>query len=183
MAAVAEPAGDEPALAMVLAMTSHVSPAQSGARRTCRLKEWFCSLARVKPNWTMTQRTRFAKRALPSFFEHAHIDTPRKWFSQKISGTALGRPRSVKPAAVLALADIVSRVCNRVCCGSGVLNPSSSRSKHEFLKLVFLCLRFRDPTCASVCSLLHSQIFPSIFTRKMVPGTQPHFVQVPRRRA
>ena len=34
------------------------------------VKEWFCSLARVKPNWTMTQCLRFAKRALPSFFEH-----------------------------------------------------------------------------------------------------------------
>ena len=31
------------------------------------------------------------------------------------------RPRSLEPAAVLALADIVSRVCGRVCCGAGVL--------------------------------------------------------------
>ena len=79
------------------------------------------SLARVKPDWTMVQCLRFAKRALPSFFEHAHIDTPRKWFSHKTFGTALGRPRSLEPAVVLALADIVSRVCSRVCCGAGVL--------------------------------------------------------------
>ena len=67
------------------------------------------------------QCLRFAKRALPSFFEHLHIDTPRRWFSHKTPGTALGRPRSLEPAAVLALADIVSRVCSRVCCGAGVL--------------------------------------------------------------
>ena len=85
------------------------------------VREWFCSLARVKPDWTMTQCFRFAKRALPSFFEHAHIDTPRKWFSHKTPGTALGRPRSLEPAAVLAQADIVSRFCSRVCCGAGDL--------------------------------------------------------------
>ena len=84
------------------------------------VKEWFCALARVKRDWTMTQCLRFAKRALPSFFEHARIDTTASG-SQKTSGITLGRPRSLEPAVVLALADIVSRVSNRVCCGAGVL--------------------------------------------------------------
>ena len=61
------------------------------------------------------------KKALPSFFEHVHMDTPRKCFSQKTSGSALGRPCSLEPAPVLVLADLVSRVCSRVCCGAGVL--------------------------------------------------------------
>ena len=115
MTAVAEPAGDEPAAAGDVAgkrRKTHVPP---------EVKEWFCSLTRVMPDWTMMQCLRFAKRALPSFFEHLHIDTPRRWFSHKTPGTALGRPRSLEPAAVLALADIVSRVCSRVCCGAGVL--------------------------------------------------------------
>ena len=51
----------------------------------------------------------------------SHIDTSRKWFSHKTSGIALGRPRSLEPAVVLALGDIVSRVCSRVCCGARVL--------------------------------------------------------------
>ena len=96
------------------------------------VKEWFCSLARVKRNWTMTQCLRFAKRALPSFFEHAHIDTTRKWLSHETSSTALGRPRSLEPAAVLALPDIVSRVCSRVCYDARVwvelLNAHQSTS-------------------------------------------------------
>ena len=57
----------------------------------------------------MAQCLRLAREALPSFFEHAHIDTPRKWIAQKTSGTALGRPRSLEPATVLALVDIVSQ--------------------------------------------------------------------------
>ena len=102
---------DKPAEPCTKRRKTHVPP---------EVREWFCSLARVKPDWTMTQCFRFAKRALPSFFEQAHIEPPRKWFSHKTPGTALGRPRSLEPAAV-PLADIVSRVCSRVCCGAGVL--------------------------------------------------------------
>ena len=124
MAAVAEPAGDEPAVAGDGAGADEPAEPCTKRRKThvpSEVKEWFCSLARVMPDWTMTQCFRFAKRALPSFFEHMHIDTPRKWFSHKTPGTALGRPRSLEPAVVLALADIVSRVCSKVCCGAGVL--------------------------------------------------------------
>ena len=120
MAAVAELAGDGAGEGV-----GDDTPAEPCTKRRkthmpLEVKEWFCSLARVKPNWTMTQCLRFAKTALPSFFEHAHIDTTRKWFSQKTSGTALAARAPWNPA-VLALADIVSRVCSRVCCGSGVL--------------------------------------------------------------
>ena len=128
----AEPAGDEPAAAGDGAGDAAADgagddkPAEPCTKRRkthmpLEVKEWFCSLARVKPDWTMTQCLRFAKRALPSFFEHAHIDTHHKRLSQKTSGTALGRPRSLEPAAVLALSDTVSRVSSRVCCGAGVL--------------------------------------------------------------
>ena len=72
-----------------------------GARRTCR-------------DWTMAQRLRFATKA--PLFDHAHIDTPRKWIAQRTSSTVLGRPCSLEPAAFLDVADIVSRVCSRVCC-------------------------------------------------------------------
>ena len=135
MAAVAEPAGDEPAAHGDGAGDDKPAEPCTKRRKTHMLpevKEWFCSLARVKRDWTMTQCLRFAKRALPSFFEHAHIDTTRKWLSHKTSSTALGRPRSLEPAAVLALADIVSRVCSRVCCGARVwaelLNAHQSAS-------------------------------------------------------
>ena len=124
MAAVAEPAGDEPAAAGHGAGADEPAEPCTKRRKTHvppEVREWFCSLTRVMPDWTMTQCFRFEKRALPSFFEHMHIDTPRKWFSRKTPGTALGRPRSLEPAVVLALADIVSRVCSKVCCGSGVL--------------------------------------------------------------
>ena len=124
MAAVAEPAGDEPAAAGDGAGDDKPAEPCTKRRKTHvppEVKEWFCSLARIKPDWTVTQCLRFAKRALPSFFEHAHIDTSRKWFSHKTSGTALDHLRSLEPAAVLTLADTVSRVCSRVCCGSGVL--------------------------------------------------------------
>ena len=124
MTAVAEPAGDEPAAAGDGAGDDEPAEPCTKRRKTHvppEVKEWFCSLTRVMPDWTMRQCFRFAKRALPSFFEHLHIDTPRRWFSHKTPGTALGRPRSLEPAAVLALADIVSRVCSRVCCGAGVL--------------------------------------------------------------
>ena len=83
MAAVAEPAGDEPAAAGDGAGdgAGDDKPAEPCTkwRKTHmppEVKEWFCSLARVKRDWTVTQCIRFAKRALPSFFEHAHIDTP-----------------------------------------------------------------------------------------------------------
>ena len=115
MAAVAEPAGDEPVAAGDGAGADEPVEPCTKRRKTHvppEVREWFCSLARVMPDWTMTQCFRFAKRALPSFFEHMHIDTPRKWFSRKTPGTALGRPRSLEPAVVLALADIVSRVCS-----------------------------------------------------------------------
>ena len=124
MAAVAEPAGDEPAVAGDGAGADEPAEPCTKRRKTHvppEVREWFCSLARVMPDWTMTQCFRFAKRVLPSFFEHMHIDTPRKWFSRKTPGIALGRPRSLEPAVVLALADIVSRVCSKVCCGAGVL--------------------------------------------------------------
>ena len=121
-------AGDEPATAGDGAGdgAGDDKPAEPCAKRhkthmPFEVKEWFCSLARVKPNWTMTQCLRIAKRVLPSLFEHAHIDTHCKWFSQKTSGIALGRPRSLEPAVLLALADIVSCVCSRVCRGAGVL--------------------------------------------------------------
>ena len=108
MAAVAELAGDEPAAAGDGAgdaagdAAGDDKPAEPCTKRRKtdmppEVKEWFCSLARVKRDWTMTQCLRLAKRALPSFFEHAHIDTPRKWFSHKTSCTALGRPRSWNP--------------------------------------------------------------------------------------
>ena len=127
----AEPAGDEPATAGDGAGDAagdgagDDKPAEPCTKRrkthvAPEVKEWFCSLARVKRDWSMMQCLRFAKRALPSFFEHL-IDTPRRWFSHKTPGTALGRPRSLEPAVVLALADIESRVCSRVCCGAGVL--------------------------------------------------------------
>ena len=59
------------------------------------------------------------KKGTPIFLRaRAHRHT-RKMIVQKTSGTALGRPRSLEPAAVLA--DIVSRVCSRMCCGAGVL--------------------------------------------------------------
>ena len=135
MAAVAEPAGDEPAAAGDGAGDDKPAEPCTKRRKTHmppEVKEWFCSLARVKRDWTMTQCLRIVKRALPSFFEHAHIDTTRKWLSHKTSSTALGPPRSLEPAAVLALADIVSRVCSRVCCGARVwaelLNAHQSTS-------------------------------------------------------
>ena len=80
---------------MVLVLTSQLSPVHSGARCTVppEVKEWFCSLARVMPDWTMTQCFRFRKKG----FSHPSSstctsDTPRKWFSHKTPGTALGRP-------------------------------------------------------------------------------------------
>ena len=87
MAAVAEPAGDEPAVAGDGAGDDEPAEPCTKRRKTHvppEVREWFCSLARVMPDWAMTQCFRFAKRALPSFFEHMHIDTPRKWFSHKI---------------------------------------------------------------------------------------------------
>ena len=130
MTAVAEPVGDEPAAAGdgVGDGAGDEKPAEPCTKRRKthmppEVKEWFCSLARVKPDWTIVQCQRFARRTFPCFFEHAHIDTPREWFSHKTFGTALGRPRSLEPAVVLALADIVSRVCSRVCCGVEVLAP------------------------------------------------------------
>ena len=86
MAAVAELAGDEPATAGDGAGDAagdgagDDKPAEPCTKRRKthmppEVKEWFCSLARVKRDWTMTQCLRLAKRALPSFFEHAHIDT------------------------------------------------------------------------------------------------------------
>ena len=124
MTAVAEPAGEERAAAGDGAGDDE--PAEPCTKRRkmhvpLEVKEWFCSLTRVMPDWTMSQCFRFAKRALPSIFEHMHIDTPRRWFSHKTPGTALGRRRSLEPAVVLALADIVSRVCSRGCCGAGVV--------------------------------------------------------------
>ena len=117
----AETAGDEPAAAGDGAGdgAGDDEPAEPCAKRRKthirpEAKEWFCSFALVKRDWTMAQCLRFAKKALPPFFEHVHIDTTRKWIAQKTPGTALGRPRSLEPAAVLALAGIVSRVGSRV---------------------------------------------------------------------
>ena len=119
MAAVAETASVEPAAAGDGAGDD--KPAEPCAKRRKthmppEVKEWFCSLAQTGP-----RRSAPASQRGPSFFEHAHIDTPRRLLSHKTSGTALGSPRSLEPAAVLAPADIVSRVCSRVCCGAGVL--------------------------------------------------------------
>ena len=107
MTAVAELAGDEPAAAGDGAGDDE--PAEPCTKRRKmhvppEVKEWFCSLTRVMPDWTMRQCFRFAKRALPSFFEHMHIDTPPQ---------VVLAPRSLESAVVLALADIVSRVCQQ----------------------------------------------------------------------
>ena len=132
----AEPAGDEPGTAGDGA-GDEPATADDGAgddkpaepctkRRKTHMpheaKVWFCSLARAKRGWTMAQCLRFAKK------RHSHPSSstrtathPRKWFAWKTPGAALGRPCSLEPAAVLALADIVSRVCSRVCCAAGVL--------------------------------------------------------------
>ena len=78
MAAVTEPAGDEPVAAGDGAGDDEPAEPCTKRRKTHvppEVKEWFCSLARVMPDWTMTQCFRFAKRALPSFFEHLHSDT------------------------------------------------------------------------------------------------------------
>ena len=79
----AEAAGDEPATAGDGAGdgASDDNPVELCTKRRkthmpLEVKEWFCSLARVKPNWTMSQCHRFAKRALPPFLEHAHIGHP-----------------------------------------------------------------------------------------------------------
>ena len=98
----------------------------------------------------MSRCLHFAKRALPSFFEHAHIDTPRKWLSHETSGTALGRPRSLEPAAVLA--DIVSRVCSRVCCGAGVL----AELLNAHLETLGIACRFNARTSRRLRSLGYS---------------------------
>ena len=113
----AEPAGNEPATAGDTAGDA----AGDGAGGDKPAEPCTKRRTRVKRDWTTVQCLRFARRALPSFFDHVHVDTPRKWIAQKTPGTALGRPRSLEPAAVLALADIVSRVCSRLCSGAGVL--------------------------------------------------------------
>ena len=42
--------------------------------------------------------------------------TASSWFTMHTPETTLGRPRSLEPAVILALADTVSRVCSRLCC-------------------------------------------------------------------
>ena len=91
----AAPAGNEPAAAGDGAGDDKPAELCTKRRKTHmppEVKEWFCFLARAKPVWTTAKCLRFAKRALPTF-EHTHIDTPRKWFSQKTS-----RYRSWPPA-------------------------------------------------------------------------------------
>ena len=61
------------------------------------------------------------KKGTSILLRHVHIDTPRRWSPQKTSAVVLGRPRSLEPATVLALADIASPVCSRVSGGAGVL--------------------------------------------------------------
>ena len=76
-------------------------------------------LVRVKRDWSLAQCLRIAIRALPDIFTIVHVDTLRRWLATKTSGLPC-RPRFLEPVAVLALADVASRVCGRVCCGPGV---------------------------------------------------------------
>ena len=142
LAAAGDGAGDDkPAEPCTKRHKTHIQPV---------VKEWFCSLAGVKRDWTMAQCLLVAKkRVLPPFVEHVHMDTPRKWFSQKTSGSALGRPRSLEPAAVLtlALADIVSRVCSRVCCGAGILANSCTRTWRHLAFSTASPLASRENSC------------------------------------
>ena len=142
----AEPAGDEPTTAVEGAGDAagdgagDDKPAEPCTKRRkthmpLEVKEWFCSLARVKPDWTMVQCFRFAKRALPSFFEHAHIDTPRKWFSPKTPGTARG-PSMSTPGRGAKRSDDAMHVffsCSICPCFSSKLPDPSNN--FEFSKL------------------------------------------------
>ena len=115
----AEPAGDEAATAGDAAGdgAGDDKPAEPCTKRRKthvppEVKEWFCSLTRVKPDLDHDAVPPLRKEGTPILLRApAHRHT-RRWFSHKTPGTALGRPRSLEP---------VSRVCSRVCCGAGVL--------------------------------------------------------------
>ena len=47
------------------------------------VKEWFCSLVRVKRDWSLAQCFRFAFRALPDIFTVIHVETHRRWLATK----------------------------------------------------------------------------------------------------
>ena len=76
---------------------------------------------------------------------HRPSHPPRKWFSHKTSGIALGHPRSLEPAVVLALADIVLFVPMiilhvpyiRLIVFSKMNWSMSSRKTHNFFGLSF----------------------------------------------
>ena len=111
----AEPAGDEPAAAGDAGGdgAGDDKPAEPCTERRKthmppEVKEWFCSLARVKPGWTTAKCLRFAMKGTPILLRaHAHRHS-----SQVVLAEDFWYPRSLEPAAVLALADIVSRVCS-----------------------------------------------------------------------
>ena len=58
---------------------------------------------------------------------HSHLSSSTRTWTHPAIGSRrrllvpFWRPRSLEPATVMSLADIVSRVCSRVCCGAGVL--------------------------------------------------------------
>ena len=65
----------------------------------------------------MAKCLRAARRAL-----HIHLRAHTYRHTPQVSPeTTLGRPRCREPAVILALADNVSRVCTKVCCGTGVV--------------------------------------------------------------
>ena len=86
----------------------------------------------------MAQCHVFAMIALPSI-EHMHPDTRGKWITMKSPKTALGRPRILDTLFVLALADIVSRVCSEGCCGAGVVAGLMTLALGEHLVWLSTC--------------------------------------------
>ena len=96
-AAVAGPAGDGAGDGAGDDKPAEPCTKRRKAHMPLEVKEWFCALALVKPNWTMTQCLRFAKRADPAFFEHAHIDTPASGSRRRLPVPLLAAHASWNP--------------------------------------------------------------------------------------
>ena len=91
-------------------------------------------LVNVKRVWTFVQCLHFGSRTLPTFFEHVNHDTLRQWFTMKTPETAV----------ILALADIESYVCSKVCCGAGVM-AELMNARVETLGVAHHCSTLRVP--------------------------------------
>ena len=103
-------------------------------------KEWL--------DWSLAACLRLTIRALPDIFTAVHADLPT-------TPGFLGRPRSLEPSVVLALAGVVSRACRHFsfCTGAGHSSqPFTFVLMNEHLETLGVLCRFSPYAAASSTS-------------------------------